>query len=255
MREIHDGKWERNVGSDGGQTLSWEGRIVVIAACTTAWDQAHAVVASMGDRFVLIRSNSYAGRIAAGTRAIHNTGVETTMRRELVEAVASIIGVVAKRKHTLTAEEQRRILYAANLVTLSRTGVEIDYRGDVIDSHAPEMPTRFAKQLTMLMRGGIAVGMSRGDALNLAIRCACDSIPQLRLDVLRDVAGHRNSRIADISLRLEKPRTTIDRTLQSLHCLGLLTCREAEETIFGGKKMVLVRRYSVAEDIDLGAIS
>jgi hypothetical protein len=53
------------------------------------------------------------------------------------------------------------------VVTLARTGVEIDYRGDVIDSHAPEMPTRFAKQLTMLMRGGIAIGMPRIDALTL----------------------------------------------------------------------------------------
>src|SRR5262245_8195302 len=55
LREIHDGLWVRNVGSDGGQTISWEGRIVLIGACTTAWDAAHGVIASMGDRFVIIR--------------------------------------------------------------------------------------------------------------------------------------------------------------------------------------------------------
>src|SRR5262249_48507567 len=26
LREIHDGKWERNVGTDGGQTMTWQGR-------------------------------------------------------------------------------------------------------------------------------------------------------------------------------------------------------------------------------------
>ena len=58
LREIYDGRWERNVGTDGGQTLTWEGRITVIAAVTTAWDAAHGVIASMGDRFVIIRTDS-----------------------------------------------------------------------------------------------------------------------------------------------------------------------------------------------------
>ena len=48
LREIHDGKWNRSVGADGGQTISWEGRIILICACTTAWDSAYSVVAQMG---------------------------------------------------------------------------------------------------------------------------------------------------------------------------------------------------------------
>ena len=62
IREIYDGRWERNVGTDGGQTLTWTGRIVIVGAVTTAWDVAHAVVATMGDRFVLLRINSNVGR-------------------------------------------------------------------------------------------------------------------------------------------------------------------------------------------------
>ena len=30
LREIHDGRWERNVGTDGGQTMTWTGRIVIV---------------------------------------------------------------------------------------------------------------------------------------------------------------------------------------------------------------------------------
>src|SRR5262249_12884356 len=55
LREVYDGRYERNVGSDGGQTLTWTGRIAVVGAVTTAWDAAHAVVSVMGDRFVLLR--------------------------------------------------------------------------------------------------------------------------------------------------------------------------------------------------------
>src|SRR5688500_9776209 len=38
LREIHDGRWERNVGSNGGLTLTWRGRLAIVGAVTTAWD-------------------------------------------------------------------------------------------------------------------------------------------------------------------------------------------------------------------------
>jgi hypothetical protein len=50
---------------------------------TTAWDSAHGVIAVMGDRFVLIRSDSTINRNEAGTQAIDNTGNEVAMRSEL----------------------------------------------------------------------------------------------------------------------------------------------------------------------------
>jgi hypothetical protein len=57
IREIYDGRWERNVGSTGGLTLTWTGRLVIVGAVTTAWDSAHSVIAAMGDRFVIIRAD------------------------------------------------------------------------------------------------------------------------------------------------------------------------------------------------------
>jgi hypothetical protein len=69
LREIYDGRWERNVGANGGRSLSWTGRIAVIGAVTTAWDRAHDVIASMGDRFVVIRLDSSSGRLTAGRRS------------------------------------------------------------------------------------------------------------------------------------------------------------------------------------------
>lgn len=76
LREIYDGQWIRNVGTDGGMTLKWKGRLVVIGAVTTAWDAAHAVISAMGDRFVLVRldSTSAGGRKAASRQAMRNVG-------------------------------------------------------------------------------------------------------------------------------------------------------------------------------------
>jgi hypothetical protein len=253
IREVYDGKWSRNVGTDGGQTLDWEGRIVIIGAVTTAWDRAHDVIASMGDRFVLLRMDSHEGRQAAGRQAIGNIGREAQMRAELSGAVAAVIAGMNTDAVELTAAETDALLAAADLVTLARTGVEYDYRGDVIDAHAPEMPTRFAKQLAQVIRGGVAIGMDRTAAMRLAIRCARDSMPPIRLAIVDDVAAHPDATTAEVRKRLGKPRATVDRQLQALHMLGVLECDE-EETEWAGKTATRWR-YRLAPGIDPHALN
>lgn len=250
LREVYDGKWERNLGSDGGQSLTWTGRIVVIGAVTTAWDRAHEVISSMGDRFVLIRLDSTKGRVSSGRQAIANTGDEEAMRAELGAAVAGVLaGVNISADLTLTGDEAELILALADIVTLGRTGVEHDYRGDVIDAHAPEMPTRFAKQLTQILRGGITLGMDRDHLLRIVARCAADSMPPLRLAALVDLLDHPASTTAAVRKRIDKPRNTVDRTLQALHMLGLVTVDEDE-----GPSGRTIWRYSLAADVDREAL-
>ena len=247
LREVYDGRWERNVGTDGGRTLTWEGRIVVVGAVTTAWDRAHDVISAMGDRFVLLRMDSNDGRMAAGRRSIGNTGSEVEMRAELCDAVAGVlVGVDPSDVVTLDDEEVETLLLAADIVTRGRTGVDFDYRGDVIDAHAPEMPTRFAKQLAQVVRGGCAIGLPRDEAMRLAIRCARDSMPPLRLDILLDVAAHPGSTTTQVRKRIGKPRATVDRQLQSLHMLQLLECIEDDEYTGNGSAW----RYSLGDGID-----
>ena len=50
------------------------------------------------------------------------------------------------------------------------------------------MPTRFAKMLAQIVRGGLAPRIDEPHMINLALRVAADSMPPLRLLVLRDVA-------------------------------------------------------------------
>lgn len=253
LREVHDGRWERNLGTDGGRTLEWRGRIAVVGAVTTAWDRAHNVVSVMGDRFVLLRMDSSTGRQAAGRHAIGNVGSEEQMRAELAAAVAGVLaGVDPAATVTVTRAESDRLLAAADLVTRARTGVDFDYRGDVIDAHAPEMPTRFAKELTQVVRGGVAVGMDRHDALRLAVRCARDSMPPLRLMILDDIAANPYAATREVRKRLGKPRATIDRQLQALHMLEVLDVDELDEQWAG--RSTTVWRYRITDGIDPTAL-
>ena len=251
LREIYDGRWERNVGTDGGRTLTWEGRIVLIGAVTTAYDAAHAVIASMGDRFALVRMDSSTGRMAAGRQALRNVDQEQSMRAELATAVADVITAMEPERATMTEEDHDKLLSIADLVTFARTAVERDYRGDVIDAHAPEMPTRFAKMLAQVVRGGLAIGMTREHAHAVALRVAGDSMPPLRLAILGDIAQHPGSRTTDVRVRLQRPHNTVDRELQALHMLGLVEQRT--EAVGEGWRYVLAG--SVNRDVILILIS
>jgi hypothetical protein len=55
LREIYDGRWMRRLGVDGGTELKWEGKVALLAGCTPTIDSHHAVIGSMGERFVFYR--------------------------------------------------------------------------------------------------------------------------------------------------------------------------------------------------------
>lgn len=251
LREIYDGHWSRDVGTDGGQTLTWDGRLVVIGAVTTAWDSAYQVVSVMGDRFVLVRLDSAAHRRGAGRQAMANVNSETAMRRELSDAAGKLLGSAdAGTRIELTEDETGALLDLADLVTRARTAVERDYQGNPAFAHALEMPTRFAKQLVQIMQGGLSLGMSRRYAMTTAERCARDTMPPLRRRVLGDIAAHPASRTAEVVKRLQLPNTTVDRVLQELHLLGLLVVDDQPWGDFGKVRWI----YSLADDVSAATL-
>ena len=140
----------------------------------------------------------------------------------------------AARTAVLHDDTMETLLSLADLVTLARTAVERDQRGDVISAHQPEMPTRFAKMLAQVVRGGLAIGMDREHSIKLATRIAGDSIPPLRLAILGDVQAHPRETTTEITKRLQQPRTTVDRVLQELHALRLIDLEEAPAGEKGG---------------------
>jgi hypothetical protein len=250
IREIYDGRWERNVGTSGVLTLTWTGRIVIVGAVTTAWDTAHSVIAAMGDRFVEVRADSGNGRAKSATKAIRNTGSETSMRSELAQAAGTLIEHMDKKDYALSDDQIDKLIKTADIVTAARTGVERDYRGEIIDAHALEMPTRFAKQLGQLVRGAIAIGSDQDNAMRLAIRCARDSIPPLRCEILLDIAAHPGSEPHEVHRRIGRPRHTVRRELEALHMLRLLQCEESDETNDKGKVVRTIYEYSLADAFD-----
>ena len=224
LREVADGYWERNVGTDGGRTLTWSGRCIVVGAVTTSWDKHHGVVAEMGDRFLLLRmdSDDTDNRSSAGKSSLRQTGAEVSMRDDLGGAVAAVLAAMSTDETKLTDEDEDLLLGLADIVTRCRTAVERDFKGAPEWAHATEAPTRLAKYLWQLVRGSLAIGVTRPEAHALAIRVARDCLPPNRRDVLFYVAEHPYSRTGDVAKGLQLPYATADRTLQELHLLKAL---------------------------------
>jgi hypothetical protein len=92
--------------------------------------------------------------------------------------------------------------------------------------------------------------MAPVEAMRLVRRCARDSIPPLRRDILLDLSKHPDSRLADVRKRLSMPRNTVRRGLDCLHLLGALTCEETKEKGDDDDKEHTVWRYRLAAGFD-----
>jgi Domain of unknown function (DUF3854) len=248
LREVADGFWERNVGVDGGRSIRWKGRVVLIGAVTTAYDAAHAVITAMGDRFMLLRVDSNLGRKASGRQALRNVSHEIEMRLELAEAAGGAIENAKAELAVIDEETRDLLLDLADLVTLARTAVERDPKGEPATAHMPEAPTRLAKMLAQVVRGALALGMDLDHALGLAARIAGDCVPPLRLQLLGDLAENPWSSASSVGRRLQHPWTTVDRALKELHALRLI---DQQDPPIGEKGW----RYSLADSTDVKALT
>lgn len=249
FREIYDGSYSRLLGTDGGQALGWAGSMTLIGATTSAYDSAHSVIASMGDRFALLRvdSESRPARIAATRQARRNTGRETEMRTEMAEAVRTVVAGIDRSAAEVDLETLDALDALADVVTMIRTAVEFDQgERNAVRAHAPEVGTRFGKMLVQIVRAGLAIGMTRDEALALATRVGRDSATPIRVDCLKVLAEHGALTSYAAAQVLEKPRATVDRAMQALQLLGFVKYREGNRVLDGCKDGAWV--WSIAPD-------
>jgi DNA-binding HxlR family transcriptional regulator len=232
LREVYDGSWHRPVGTDGGKVLDWKGKAGLIGAATTSIDRHHAVMGTLGERFVLYRL-TIDEPDKQGNRRIHNRRHEITMRAELAEAVTGIMASLNRDyDRDLTDTEIDLLVKLANYVTWARTAVERDgYSRDIEVMPEREMPGRLAGQLATYL---IAIeAVTDGDtttAWRIIHKVALDCLPALRRTIL-DHLHHdpKPQRIGDITTAVKAPRTTVERTLEDLTLLGIVKREKSGE--------------------------
>lgn len=224
LREIYDGAWTRHVGTDGGRTLDWTGKVGLIGGCTPAIDQHHAVLSALGDRFILLRLPEVDPDELTRT-ALRHLGKEATMRAELAKAAAAVIEAadLDRATRTLAAEEEDTLRDRAIFAVRARSAVTRDgYSQEVLSIPEPEGPPRFLLGLRRLLGGLEAIGCTSAEAWEVIDAVTLDSMPATRRRLLEALmATTEPTKTAPLATSTELPTRTASRHLEDLALLRL----------------------------------
>jgi hypothetical protein len=174
LREVYDGSWTRHVGTDGGRTLHWSGKVGLIAGCTPTIDRHHAVMGAMGERFVLFRLPEVdEGQQAR--QALAHAGREAQMRRELADAVSTLFTRAHRNPRDLEADDVERLVALSTLTVRCRSSVERDgYSREIELIPESEAPTRLIVVLSRLLAGLDSINVEREEAWSVITKAALD---------------------------------------------------------------------------------
>lgn len=229
LREVYDGAWTRHVGTDGGRTLSWSGKVGFVGGCTPTIDRHHAVMGAMGERFVLYRLPEVDGNVQA-REALSHAGREKQMRAELAAAVHEVLKNAKPKARELNEEETTRLIALATLVVKARSAVERDgYTREIELVPGSEAPTRLVIVLDRLLAGLDIIGAERGEAWRVVTKAALDSVPALRLGLLAALLNEGTLDTNQAGTAVRHPASTTRRALEDLTAHGLVDCDRAEE--------------------------
>ncbi len=224
LREIYDGHWTRHLGTDGGRTLNWNGKVGIIFAATEVIDSHYAVIGAMGDRFLLSRLVPTPGR-QQFTRALDHVGATTKqMRQELTEAVARLFAGRRAEPNPISKDEIEAIGAAISLAVRLRGAVARDFRSREIEAiYGAEGTARIGLALERLLAGLDTLGVERKTALQVVRRVALDSVPPLRRRAYDCVRRYRDVETTDVAVELGLPTVTTRRILEELAAHGLIS--------------------------------
>jgi hypothetical protein len=224
LREIYDGSWTRHVGVDGGRTLNWEGKIGLVGGCTPAIDSAHAVMSSMGERFIFYRLPAIED-YEQTKRALSHVGQERIMRAELAEATRLVLAKADLKAAALPVpdEERDRLIRLAQITVRCRSAVERDsYTREIELIPDSEAPGRLALGLLRLLNAAVALGADREVGWWLITKCALDSMPAIRRRVIEALVLEGDGTGApELAAGIGYPTTTARRALEDLAAHGL----------------------------------
>jgi DNA-binding MarR family transcriptional regulator len=223
LREIYDGSYVKEFGT--GETVTWQGRIGLLAGVTPIIDTHHAVTSLLGERFVYLRLPA-TDRRQMSRQALASRGREAQMREELRSIVAAYIDGLDLTAPEMPEPIARRLEAVAGFTTWARSGVERHaYSREIEQVPGWEAPTRFTKQIAAMITALMVMGQNPDAAMSTAVKVAYDCLPPARLEALRllRATGDQDLPTPELADGIELPTSTARRVAEDLGALGLVT--------------------------------
>jgi DNA-binding transcriptional ArsR family regulator len=225
LREIHDGRLIRDLGSDGGRRFEWRGKVGFIGGCTPDIDTRHAAMATMGERFTLLRMPDLDGEDQA-RQALENSEQGDKIRRELANAVDKFMKGLDVEKASRPLESDKSHLAAlASLVSRCRSATVRDGRDREIEVvPQAEAPARLALVLGCILSGLYAIGVEPEYSAQLIQKVAFDSVPLAREKIIAELCCDPDSAksVANLTDVAKVSSSATRRHLEDLTAYGVI---------------------------------
>ena len=249
FRLAYKGRWSRDIGTGGGKTLVWEGKLAALAGGTPAIDRLTAEVSELGERWVYYRFPKTDGWGESRTSLQNQNPREGA--RKVQEAIKAFFDVLdlrwpcqiegdyaCKTKHEhfeerekrkFTVGEYTRLIGMASLAAKMRSSIyRHPYSREIEDVPSPEAPPRLANTLGQLYLGLELIGLDEAERWRLIGKVAFDSVPEVRARVVRACwhaalegkgsTGRTGSvvGIAELKAALDCSEATVKRVIEDL---------------------------------------
>lgn len=225
LREIHDGLWVRHLGTGGGRTFGWVGRLFLLGAVTEVIDLHTAAIGSMGERYLYYRLPALDEheRMELDAAAATNAPREEEVRALLAAATKQFLAelTVPTELERLSKEADESLGRICDLATKCRTPLSRE-NGRVVLVPEPEATPRLHGMIYLLIQGLLAIGLSEEECWRLAHEVALGSIPKSRRGVIDLLAStSREWKVTDVAAELSLDRDTVYRITDDLVALGV----------------------------------
>jgi hypothetical protein len=218
FREAYSGHWERDVGSEGGRTITWSGKLAVLVGSTRVIDHHHELFNTMGERWINFRfaeSNEYGQLMMMYNE---NRPKDWAYQiRELVREFFKERGLAFGKSvppRAFTDSEKLYLFELASMAARCRSAVARDsYSKERLDNRDSEIGTRIGGALGQLLLGMEAVGVNASACWRVLHKIALDSMPNMRRLVLEIVmeGPHSTREISQLTgLCLSVAKRTIE---------------------------------------------
>lgn len=194
MREIYDGKYAPKKGT---KTIDWSGKVSVVAAVTSAIEDASEIKKNLGERFVQVRWPREDG-VATAEKAADQIDHPQILNK--FKTLINLFVDPSTLPVTINPPSNDRFSHLAELVaTLRSTPIRAKYSGQIIDVPEPEAPTRIMQAMKQIATGHAK--LFRRETPNerdiiLGRRVGFDTIPLNRLKIINSIgSGSTHSEI------------------------------------------------------------
>jgi hypothetical protein len=250
FRQIYMGNFSRNADPDGGgRSVSWEGKMGMLAGCTPNIDSHHSVMGGMGERFVFYRypvtgySEAYASLDMSEPKKVREY-LQCCFENyfDSMSGVEKIAEDAAQIK--LQMMEKDKLVAVAQLAAKCRGSVTRNrYSRDVEEVPYSEGPSRLVKVLGLMLRSLMACGVRKKEAWRLTARMALDSMPLTRRRAMVCLGGVNGDGGLDLEEGVKRSgvhSTTLRRAMEDLVLLGVV-----RDEVEGKKKVWRMREQDL----------